>query len=102
MKRRKFICLSAATAAAISLPMAGCNTAANEPEMLSALTNEKTLREIGLAYLQQNPAENNEGTLRKLTGNANPQQDFINGNIIVIRGWVISLTEARQCALLTL
>ena len=30
------------------------------------------------------------------------QNDFIKGDIVVIKGWVLSVTEARQCALLSL
>jgi F420-0:gamma-glutamyl ligase len=27
------------------------------------------------------------------------QQDFVDGHVVHVDGWVLSLTEARQCAL---
>lgn len=119
MKRRKFILLSAAAAGAITLPLAGCKPAhsALRPGMLAELANDKALREIGLAYLQQYPAEQNRDVLTRLITpeishrendslqtsiNTNVLNDFRKGNTIIIKGWVLSLTEARQCALLTL
>ncbi len=30
------------------------------------------------------------------------QADFDNGETVVVRGWVLSRTEARQCALFSL
>jgi len=58
--------------------------------------------EIGREYLQKHPAENNRNTLKALIQSADIRAEFRNGNIVVIKGWVLSLTEARQCALLTL
>jgi hypothetical protein len=34
--------------------------------------------------------------------NSNVHDDFKNAHIVVIKGWVLSITEARQCALLSL
>lgn len=101
MKRRKFILLSLAATGAASLPFAGCSPH-DAPEMLSKLCDEKTMREIGREYLAKHPAENNRDALKKLTRPADIRAEFSNGNVVVIKGWVLSLTEARQCALLTL
>lgn len=99
MKRRKFILLSVGAAGAAALP-AGCQPGQAMPEMLSSLTDKATLRQIGRAYLQQYPAEKSQ--LKDLARNASVQDDFAKGNIVVVKGWVLSVTEARQCALLSL
>ena len=98
MKRRRFILLSLTAAGAIGLP--GCRPGHDAPEMLSSICDQKTLHAIGKAYLQEHPAGRDE--LQKLIVNSNVQDDFQKGNIIVVKGWVLSATEARQCALLTL
>ena len=97
MERRRFILLSLTAAVA-----AGCQTGQHEsrPAMLSSICDEKTLREIGQAYLQKHPGSKDE--LRKLVLNARAEDDFRNNRTIIIKGWVLSVTEARQCALLTL
>ena len=99
MKRRKFILLSVAASGAIALPTA-CQPGKPMPEMLSSLADKKTLREIGDEYLKKYPTEKNQ--LQDLIDRENVQNDFSKGNIVVIKGWVLSVTEARQCALLTL
>ena len=99
MKRRKFILLSVAAAGAAALP-AGCQPGKAMPEMLSALADKGALRQIGRHYLEQYPAEKDQ--LQALLRNADVQNDFIKGNVVVIKGWVLSVTEARQCALLSL
>jgi hypothetical protein len=98
MKRRKFILLSVAAASAVALPL-GCGPAHAMPEMLSALADKSTLRAIGRAYLEKFPA--NKESLQQLVSTANVEQDFASGNIVVVKGWVLSVTEARQCALLS-
>src|SRR5215213_5292994 len=104
MERRRFILVSLTAAGAIGLPLAGCSPAhdALAPGMLSSLCDKKTLRAIGSAYLQQHAGEKNKDVLTKLILNANVQDDFKKGNIVVIKGWVLAVTEARQCAFLTL
>jgi ABC-type oligopeptide transport system substrate-binding subunit len=99
MKRRKFILLSVAAAGAAALP-AGCAPGHAMPEMLSLLADKATLRQVGAAYLEQHPEEKNR--LQSLLSTADVQNDFVKGNIVVIKGWVLSVTEARQCALLSL
>jgi hypothetical protein len=99
----------------------------SQPLFLSTLTDIKTLTQIGNAYRKQTPAETNETTLTDLlTGtsqldnstpqpeNSTPQpdnstlrldntvkEDFASGHTLTINGWVLSITEARQCALLS-
>ena len=91
--------LSVTAAGAAALPP-GCRPGQDMPEMLSALADKSTLRQIGRHYLEQYPAEKDQ--LQALLRNANVQNDFVKGNIVVIKGWVLSVTEARQCALLSL
>jgi hypothetical protein len=79
--------------------------------------------EIGKAYQQQAKNENDEPALIKLLStneqgkpinetmdsssiaailNQKIQQDFQQNRIVVANGWVLSVTEARQCALFSL
>ena len=127
MKRRRFVYLSAVGAAAIYFPATSCrnhNAALSrslaEPQLLFRICDAKTIREIGQAYLQQTPAEANGEQLVDLlltdsTGknisssvvnsalhallDKKIQQDFETGRTVIVKGWVLSLTEARQCAL---
>jgi len=127
MKRRRFIFLSAVGAVSLYLPVISCrnrstalNKALAQPQLLFHICDTPTIREIGKAYLQQTPAETHEAQLVNLllidsTGkNISPssdmaalhtlldkkiQQDFETGRIVTIKGWVLSITEARQCAL---
>ncbi len=130
MKRRNFIIYSALSAAAVSIPFSGCTRPDPEldkklalPEILAKTYDEKTIREIGAAYGKAFPEEYNisdlERLLRKNAENktvsaSTPvaelnaimgnqvRNDFNTGQTIVLNGWVLSLTEARQCALYTL
>ena len=123
MKRRKFIILTSGGAIGALIP--SCRSrrpdpALSRPLFLSTLTDIKTLTQIGNAYRKQTPAETNETTLTDLlTGasqldNSTPQpdnstlrldntvkEDFASGHTLTINGWVLSITEARQCALLS-
>jgi|SRR5687767_258409 len=126
MKRKDFLQLSAFTAAAISVPLLhACNAPVSEnamahPVFLSRLFDEETIRDVGKAYLQKTPAENDDTKLiQLLAGNSaiadsseekaihqyleeKIEQDFEKGNTIMVKGWVLAVTEARQCALFSL
>jgi hypothetical protein len=124
MKRRDFIQLSSFAAAAISFPMLhSCNASDNamaDPSFLSRLFDEKMLREAGKAYIRKMPAENSANKIIKLlSGNDSiakssneidihryldekVRDDFKAGRTINVQGWVLSITEARQCALFAL
>lgn len=125
MDRRTFLQISAVGAAAISLPMVYCKPKTNDllefPGTLSSICDEKTIREIGQAYLRKFPGENKSSRLRELLqegreskGNADDadaiaamlekkiKDDFRSSQTIILKGWVLSLTEARQCALFSL
>jgi hypothetical protein len=129
MKRRNFIALTALGAAAVSIPNINCMGSANEyekklalPQSLSRITDENEIIAIGKAYgnihkeeytlkaleeqLQKNKAGNISATtpVKELDVflEKNVNDDLDQGNTIVINGWVLSVTEARQCALFSL
>ena len=127
MQRRKFIHLSAAGGVAIGFAGLSCNHARSafysvldKPRQLSYILDTKSIRDIGIGYRKQVPAENEEDTLVKLlsldsSGNAvsasaekvfaetvidqKITRDFETGNTVVVKGWILAITEARQCAL---
>lgn len=127
MKRKDFIVLSFYSGLAVSIPFLGCDRSsavANKPwvvpDLLSHICDAKTLREIGTNYRQKYPGESKEEQLASLlltdsdhkiipinTEDAlirswlekKIKKDFEVGNTVVIKGWVLSKTEAQQCAL---
>ena len=92
------------------------------PDELSRFCDEKEIRAIGASYRNLVPQENEKNQLSALLlasdgGKAvaatdkyavielldkKVQKDFNDYNLQVINGWVISTTEARQCALFSL
>ena len=125
MRRRDFIQLSAFAAAAISFPLLhSCNQSSENaiatPVFLSRLFDEQTIGDAGKAYIKNTPAENDEKKLIQLIGDNGPilkstdqnaihnfldqkvKEDFATGNTVLVKGWVLSVTEARQCALYSL
>ena len=120
MQRRTFIHLSAYTAIALTIPLIdGCSRESteeilSEPSLFSHLVEVKTIKETGRAYRKLFPSEDNQTTLNQLLlGNDQPkdkklirkqldkrvEQDFKAGKTVTAKGWVLSVTEARQCAL---
>jgi hypothetical protein len=125
MKRRSFII--AASSVAVGLPAAYYvnrqNNAVNPlatPDLLGRFCSQKTLHAIGNSYRTLVPEENEKQKLIDiiLTDDTNGkkikisdtagieelvtkkvQQDFLANKTMIIKGWVISKTEARQCAL---
>jgi hypothetical protein len=113
MRRGKFILLTTAGAIATLAPFCRSrrsDKSLSQPLFLSTITDIKTLNQIGNAYRKQTTAEADEFTLTQLlttTGNtAAPlnnkvKEDFATGQTLTINGWILSITEARQCALLS-
>jgi hypothetical protein len=127
MKRSTFIRLSAAGVASFYIPAVGCNShykLANktvaQPQLLAHICEEKTIKEIGTAYKRQVPVEEGAQKLARLiltdtSGKAIPEttdnntlqallnqkiaHEFETGQTVMVKGWVLSQTEARQCAL---
>ncbi len=126
MKRRDFIQLSAFAAAATSFPLLhSCSPSTTEnnlskPLFLSRLFDEKTMKDAGKAYIKKAPTENNKNKLIQLLSDNSSiaessdqyaihlyldkkvKHDFETGNTVLVKGWVLSETEARQCALYSL
>lgn len=123
MKRSKFILLSGLGISAIAIPtwyykynFPEDDKLRSEPEFLSYIWDDKTITEIGEIYRKQFTDENTEGKLMKHLSDykttetititeALRQQitaDYKQGNTVMIDGWILSRTEARQCALFSL
>ena len=120
MNRKNFILLATTGAAALAIPAwyfklrtPDYNTALAEPGMLSYIWDDATIRAIGESYRKQFPDENSKRKLINLLSD-NPtattevlaravdsqiHTDYENEDIVMLDGWMLSLTEARQCAL---
>jgi hypothetical protein len=122
MDRRSFIRFAGFTALAFSTADCGAGgvdaRSLAQPELLSAL-GDGSIRAIGARYRAMSPAEQDVGALRhsinasrplteRIFGPRNPRigelvrDDFARGRTVVVEGWLLSVTEARQCALYSL
>jgi|GEM_PF-198472 len=124
LDRRHFIRLSALAAAVVIIPrMAACRAklpipaGTDRPDLLSHVTDKAAIRKIGKAYITAHPDEANADTLYEKIMKGHPGSspmttdeltaylnnavaaDFTNDRLVVASGWVVSVTEARQCAL---
>ncbi len=119
MKRRNFIYLTITGVGAMMVP--SCKnrsaTAYSRPLFLSTVCDGQTLKHIGTSYRTKTPAEAQGG---RGIGSYSPlacrrsfhdqvqqidsqvKQDYAAGRTVIVDGWVLSLTEARQCALFSL
>jgi hypothetical protein len=80
-------------------------------ELLGAL-GPAEVRAIGRAYRVLVPAEDDRSALERalraerratwLTSEDAVRADFAGGRVIAVRGWLLSRTEARRCALFSL
>jgi hypothetical protein len=123
MQRRDFIRVAAAGAAALAWPGtapaagAAAMRVLSSPRLLDLLGDARVVRDLGLEYRQQVPAENDALVLARailpMAADDAPaalgaqvadlvQRDFADGRIVTVRGWILSVTEARQCALFSL
>ena len=128
MKRRSFIITAAAATAAVIATPVICNQLSAKkhydplimPSILGSFCDEKTIREIGVAYRTQVPSENSKKNLTKEIMEVGfridsskesdiknlldkkVQDEFLSQKMLLIKGWVLSATEARQCALFSL
>ena len=122
LDRRRFLQLSAlgivATLvdSACTVSSARAESAIDRPQLLAMLGPER-VRQLGAHYRAATPSENSAGALRaSLTTGHGPQDatiksglsdaqirgDFAAGRTVMIDGWVLSITEARQAALFSL
>ena len=129
MKRKTFLLAATGTVLAASVPVIWYYTKSAKkydplimPDELSHFCDEKTIREIGLQYRKLMPLENEKTKLQQIlltdgSGKLIPAsdksmvmelldkkiyEDFNGYKIHILNGWVISVTEARQCALFSL
>lgn len=130
MDRRHFITRAAAGALALGLPGAAWQTgpSANlqtlaRPALLDML-GDRRVRDLGMHYREMYPMEYDADILSSdilgaaILGSDMPaltdaptlhthlkttiRSDFAAGRTVLLRGWVLSVTEARQCALFSL
>jgi len=122
LDRRRFLQLSAlgvvSSFADLACDRDGRSVASadDKPQLLSLLGPDR-VREIGSHYRAATPGENTPDALRaaisKSRGFHIPllghesfddriQDDFEKGRTVIVDGWVLSLTEARQAALFSL
>lgn len=130
MRRRTFCELTSLAVAGTFMPLTACSgpdpslySKLSLPTTMATINDSTTIMAVGNAYLKQVPAENDpEDLVNRLlvgsNGEAIPEAtdslalqklmsdkiiaDFENGEFVVVRGWVLSRTEARQCALYSL
>jgi hypothetical protein len=118
MNRRRFLGVSAVSAlAGLTGGTRGARASAAvdlqglaQPDLLTMIGPE-TVREIGLRYRALVPAESEAHALHAAILAARHwrpsiadlvEADFATGRTIVVQGWVVSITEARQSALFSL
>lgn len=102
LNRRRFLQLSALSAI-FGLTPERHGAGADAPHDLLRLLGPESVRELGHRYREIVPAWDllavrpGRGSLTSVV-----RDDFARGRTIVIQGWVLSVTEARQCALFSL
>ena len=121
LDRRRFLQVSAAGMAASFTSSACARDNArvlSRPQLLEMLGAQR-VREIGSRYRATVPGENTEAALRDAIIGSRRQSsslssiwrdpterqirdDFAAGRTVIVDGWVLSTTEARQCALFSL
>jgi hypothetical protein len=110
MKRRDFVLVAVgigavSTAAYYFFGDVKYNPGLAEPPTVSLIWDDETINTIGNRYRKDFPSEDGARTLVKLLGDSPDAMDqkiaddFKKGNIVVVEGWILSVTEARQCAL---
>jgi hypothetical protein len=119
MKRRNFILLAGGALTVVAIPTANhffgkvdYPPALALPGSLTSIMDSKELKELGVAYRSLIPDESRERIVTKrlmeklsddnafITSLEEViKKDFAAGNTIEVKGWILSKTEARQCAL---
>ena len=123
MDRRSFIRLAGATTLGVATASCAARSPSDvralaRPELLVAL-GDAPVRAIGARYRAMTATERDADALRdaivgsrpvrvRLFGGARPpiaemvRDDFEHGRTVLVDGWLLSVTEARQCALYSL
>lgn len=123
MERKKFVLLATAAAIAVAIPTWHYKFRSIEndkslakPQLLLNIWDTETIIEIGQLYQKKYPNENNERKLVKLLSDGissengptessiawRVKEDFKTDSTVTIDGWLLSVTEGRQCALYSL
>ena len=130
MKRRTFIMAAVATSVVVAIPAVYYSSRRKKisgdplgmPYVLDRFCTKKEIYNIGVRYRSQAPSENTKEKLTELLLSNNKgkkiesmnksaiaellkekiQEEFSAYKTIIVNGWVISATEARQCALFSL
>lgn len=122
MQRRQFIGLASVGAASLAWPAATRAAEVSpsplaQPHLLDVLRDPRLVHDLGLRYRASVPAEDRPSTLERAIlaetrgVDSTPlrarvgeqvQRDFAQGRTVMLDGWVLSVTEARQCALYSL
>jgi len=129
MKRRKFILAAAAAVAVLSVPVVYYSRKNKHhsyppllmPKVLGEFCDENVIREIGKNYRAKVHVEDDRNLLKTLLLTNGQQkiseknkreltnfldkrivEEFRRSQTVIERGWIISTTEARQCALFSL
>jgi hypothetical protein len=114
MRRRDFLRLAGVGVAA-GLAAAGVAASSSDddlahPALLDALDAD-AVRALGARYREMAPGEADAAGIRAAIAAARSRSgtvaaavhaDFEHGRTVVVDGWILSATEARQCALLSL
>lgn len=129
MHRRLFVRIAALGSVATLTGLGACGpdpddatdpalVALARPDVIDVLGAEEA-RAIGTRYRQLVPAERDARALRSAIHGRHPllvrlfgtprvapaelvRRDFVDGRTIEVDGWLLSVTEARQCALFSL
>lgn len=123
MNRRQFIRLTSVATLAISSGACATGSEYNahslaQPELLTTL-GAGPVRAIGSRYREVTPSERDVDALRAAIVGSRPlrarfvpgsgpavgtlvHDDFEHGRTVILDGWILSVTEARQCALFSL
>lgn len=126
MERREFLQITAAGMVALGLPgsalFAAPAPAAGvlaQPGLLAMFGDQQLVRELGILYRRAVPSEDAVEVLSEVIAGRTPvkewdapalrahlehqvRSDFGAGRTVLLKGWVLSVTEARQCALYSL
>lgn len=119
MKRKQFLLWGAAGIAAVAVPTywyyftdADYDPALARPEALSLIWEDAAIRDIGKKYRALPTGESRQRSLvnllklpdadsKSLAAKMGQRisEDFEKGETAIVDGWMLSKTEARQCAL---
>ncbi len=122
MKRRDFLGITAAGVAGLTWPGSAAAAAVPRatlahPHLLDVLRDEQLVAGLGRQYRALTPAENDAATLEAAILWDAPadaaksprawledrvRQEFSEGRTVLLNGWVLSVTEARQAALFSM